>query len=150
MFGNILLAFAITVVLWAPIAVVLAKHGVYVSRSEIIVKEAKAAGRVVEAVIESHASLYYDPEDRGKVGGRDVVRVKYVYEVDGCKYKWVESFSSYTVPETRTLYYEAGKPKKAIPEDCLIMGSKAMIATITPVIIWAVVMSVLSILLPLE
>ena len=82
-----------------------------------IVREARKAGRVVQATLEKSryvpgAGGAPDPRQR-----EDRYWLTYRYTVDGVSYTWRTQAVVHAdaPPETLTLYYPAGRPDKAVP-----------------------------------
>ena len=104
------------------------------TKSDKIVREAKEAGRVVTATLESSRFLVGDPTAKEWRQRRNKYRVRYKYEVDGRQYTYRRTIMN-EPPETLTLYYPENKPQKAIVEGEYILGLKYCIICSIPFIV---------------
>ena len=135
---SLIIAMAIT----SPIAMRLAKRGAYRTKGEIIIEEAKAAGRVAQAYLVSN-SYYWGNSDSPDYHQRNGGWIgTYSYTVNGKKYSHTTS-SPDGLPETLTVYYPSGHPEKAISKYTYKVGAKRILLALFPVFVWVVVYQIL-------
>ena len=142
-FKAIVLSMLITLVICFPFMVLQIKRGGYKHKGDIIIEEAEAAGRTVEAMLKwkRYAHGEYGEKDPKLRDGTWFFA--YQYELYGKKYTY-RSSSWDMPPDTMTLYYPEGKPGKAIPRWNFVIGSKPIILILLPVFVWAIIYNIIA------
>ncbi|MBE6658117.1 MAG: hypothetical protein E7604_06710 [Ruminococcaceae bacterium] len=134
----LLISAVIAVVCTCPYLVSAAKRGAYRGNNEIIIEEAKRAGRVAVGTLVGTRYLPGEPGHKNPLDRDSRWLGTYTYEVNGKTYTLGVSTTD-TLPETLTVYYPEGRPNKGITEmNASANGKQALIALI-PVFVWAAV-----------
>lgn len=103
-------------------------------KSKTIIREAKKAGRVVIATLESHSFIPGDYSSDSFRERRNRYLAIYVYRVNGRSYRYRRS-TQMIPPETIELYYPKGNPKRAISESDTILGIRYIVICSIPLIV---------------
>lgn len=149
MFMRLMVSALIALVPSIPILLVAWKEGMLKARSQIIVEEAKKAGRVSIGYIVRRKNLRYDPEDKGKFLGDKQSKLTYEYIVDGKAYTWSGLADTQEPPTALDFYYPEGKPHQAVPEGYFDPGHKYILIQCLPLTIWVIVYWTINIIWPM-
>ena len=116
-----------------PVIVAACRRGLSTA-GERTVRQARQAGRVVTATLQSSRFLVGDPS--GNLEQRkNQYRVVYEYQVDGIGYTYRARFRS-VPPRCILLYYPQGRPDKAVPENDRTPGIPYALAALLPLALW--------------
>ena len=141
----LLISAVIAIVCTMPLMLSGARKGAYRTRNEILIEDAKRAGRVAEGTLVATRFLPGDPGHKNPLDRDDRWLGTYSYEVNGKTYTCGVSTTG-DLPETLTVYYSKGKPNKGVTVmNESVRGTSALFAMI-PVFVWAAVYWLLSVL----
>lgn len=141
-FGLFVMSGAIVGFVTLPLVVWLLKNGKLEPKSSRIKREAREAGRVTEATCSRYKPYKYNSEDIGTTHSGGSIGV-YEYVINGRKYSKKFCCKLSSPPESMRVYWEAGKPNKAILEGELINGVKLNLVYVMPVVLLFVVYAIL-------
>lgn len=136
--GKLILSALVAMAVTLPFTVYMLKTGKIRPRGERIVEEAKAAGRIVQAVLEKSRWSRGDPGSQNAAERGERWFVTYRYEIGGRGYRFSARVGQQP-PEMLELYYPARHPERAIPEGYRSPGGKYMMLVLLPVIVWVIV-----------
>ena len=138
-----IISMIITLILSIPFMMKGVSNGAYRTKGEKIIEEAKKSGRVVEAVLVKKIFITGEPNAADRRERESKWWSFYQYEVKGRTYKYNVNFYE-EPPEKLTLYYPAGKPKKAIAYGSEVVGAKTTFLILLPVFIWAIIYHIIT------
>ena len=107
-------------------------------KSDEIIRDAKAAGRVVPAELERNVFVCGDMSSNEYRMRRHKYSVCYKYSVKGVLYHYSRMITG-EPPTTLTLYYPEGHPEKAIAEFEKVADVKYSFLCLLPFIVFAIV-----------
>ena len=136
-FKAMVLSAIISLIISFPFMIYQIKRGGYKRKGDIVIEEAEAAGRIVEATLKWKRYAHGEPNHPDRLQREGTWLFAYQYELDGKQYTY-RSSSSEMPPDTLTLYYPKGKPGKALPRGHFIVGAKPILMTLLPVFVWVV------------
>ncbi len=137
-----LLSAVISLIISFPFMIHQVRSGGFKHKGDIIIEEAEAAGRIVEATLKWKRYAYGEPNHPDRRLREGTWFFAYQYELNGKQYTY-RSSSSEMPPDTMTLYYPKGKPGKALPRGHFIVGTKTIFLTLLPVLVWAIVYNII-------
>ena len=132
----------ITLAATLPITLRLTNRGSFRHKSEIIIEEAKAAGRMAQAVLVSKRIQWGDAGNPDYHQRQSVWVGTYTYTVNGKNYRHTARHPD-DLPGALTVFYPDGHPEKAISEYTYKTGAKPVLLAIFPLLVWAVVYQIL-------
>lgn len=137
-----LISAIITIVMTAPIMMRYTNRGAFRKKSEIIIAEATAAGRVAQAILVSKSLRWGDEGNPDKLQRQARWLGTYTYTVNGKEYLHTTS-SPDDLPETLSVYYPDGHPEKAISAFTYKIGAKPVFLALFPLLVWFIVYQIL-------
>lgn len=141
----LVIALILTVIISYPFMFSAGRRGAYRQKSDIIIEDAKKNGRMAVARLVSQRFMPGDPGHKNPLDRDDRWLGTYAYEVNGKQYTCGASTTE-SLPETLTVYYPAGQPEKGITVMTTLVGTKPVLAVMTPVILMLIIYRILEFL----
>lgn len=131
----------LAVVLSIPLTMLFSRMGLKPAGRRLV-EEARRAGRVVQGTLTKSTFIAGTPGASSARHRNDAWLVTYTYTVQGqtCVFRG-RMYSQ--PPQQIALYYDAGKPHKAVPEGLDSPGGGYALAVVLPLILWVVLFRLL-------